>query len=263
MGKQTKIQSDLQQKEVDMAQGILPPDRQLPSVIWAVIFGAIAFGLTFWIDVQSNDEIGNLTPPAAVVFASMAFCVGLLLAVLILRMRGLATWQTYVLLAGSAILLALVVLRLSSVWPRNDSIIIAHRIQDALLQISKGEQRSVSFTVSFRPPKRAGDYVILIAGSETPPEITDQPSERLWVQYPENCSWVTDHSSKPYLERTNAEKISPICGGLLWGSGWTFIPSYLMGTTVPVTLRVEKNAGESTEIIFRKRDLRIEMVELR
>jgi hypothetical protein len=246
-----------------MAQGIIPPQHQLRSVIWGLIFGSIAFGLTFWIDVQSTGEIGNLTPPAAVVLAAIAFCIGMVLAVLVLRMNGLATWQTSFLLAGSAILLALAVLRLSPVWPRNDSSFLAHRIQDAVLRISQHKHGKGESSVSFRPPKRAGDYVVLIAGDETPPEITEQPSERLWLQYPAKCTWIRDPSSKPYRGRTYDEMKSPICGGLLWGAGWTFIPSYLGGATVPITLRVEKTAGASTEIIFRKHDLGIDLVELR
>jgi hypothetical protein len=232
--------------------------------VWGLVFGVGACYMVFWLDLMWDGHIGNLTPPVAVLLGLLASCVGATLGSLsqLLALRSWAQWQIALVPAVAALLLTLAWLRGAGVWPRNDGHYLAKQIYAA--QSHLNESAHTEAKVPFHPPQRAGDYEILIAGDQTPAWIIERPYERVWVQYPDSCGRIEADSPKPYSERTSLEMSSVhSCGGLAWGAGWSFFASSYLN--VPVTLKVEKAAGQPAEIVLRKRERTrtVEVVELR
>lgn len=234
------------------------------SAIWGLVFGAGAFLMVFWLDVMSDGQIGNLTPPAAVFVGFLAACLGVVLGSVtqLLALRNWTQWQIALVPAGAAVFLTLLWLWVAGVWPRNDGDYLANQIYAAGQELQRSELGEA--IVPFRPPERAGNYEVLIAGDRTPAWIIERPYERVWVQYPESCGRIEADSPKPYRERTSSEMTSERrCGGFAWGVGWSFYASSYLN--VPITLKIEKAAGQPTEIVLRKneRTRAVEVVELR
>jgi hypothetical protein len=230
-------------------RSVNPEEESRPlagTFAWTLAWGAVLGGVVFIVGFFGGLAMyrgSNLAPILGFLLGPPAFVVGLAAGALVLRIRHWSNRQMALVLAGAAVLVALALLGfMGATRTQDDSEVLTARIYKAAHRLSQSEQ--VEEIIRFQPPKQAGPYKILIGGAETPSWITEPHYNGLSVEYPQSPE-----------------------GGPNWGQGRAgAVPNaggHSRAVKVPVTLKIEKRAGELTDIVLRKRGGEIELVELR
>lgn len=208
-------------------------------LVWALVWGGVLGGVVFFVGFVGGLILfrgSNMAPILGFLLAPAAFLLGLLGGALAAMVPRWTNRHVALLLTAATALCALPLL--GYMWvnrSQDDSEVLGERINRAARELLDSERDEE--IVLFQPPEEAGPYEILIGGAETPSWITEEHQGGLSVDYPDTGKGPT------------------------WGNGRSW--ALRARVEVPVTLRIEKEAGEPTEIVLRRRYGGVELVGLR